>query len=495
MTAECDRLGISRPKDSDGKPLPCLMNFVRAFVEDRYRPETSKVNARASTYSIFNDTLETYYNTKLYSLNRFNFEAGYPFLIPRAVGYSAGLINYFFRGKIDLVPDPTDPNAYLIYNNGKEELKGAFTLYYDDVNGDRRSAARWDTATHLPDSQGVLAPNGGSMRVPTVSPYLSPAPQTPGKYLLVFHGDMGEEKLLPTSFPYVGGVAAKVVEINPLGFLTPLGQIIGAPGSYVAYVATNNLAQYGAIDWKGEGQQTISWDSYDRYFGSPYGSVIYWRGKAFATAPDGYYIAGAAINRAQNVIVAVLHQYINNEPYIEESVWSYPLFTDGIEGNPPVWTLLGIIPHDADTFSKERRPTPWHFNSEGTEARSIYYGKDHGGGELPFTVETQTGPWTCERTDITHVRAVHVSTAGVSTNVVQSAEMTIGNQFSHEVAVSYDELPSGHYNRISDGVSQVDATGSLVLAVDYSLSQQQWVIAELEIAYTTSSTVDVWWGR
>ncbi|MBL0037922.1 MAG: hypothetical protein IPP36_03950 [Nitrosomonadales bacterium] len=44
---------------------------------------------------------------EIFSLNRFNFHTAQSLLIPRAVGYSAGLINYFFRGKmqISLPPD------------------------------------------------------------------------------------------------------------------------------------------------------------------------------------------------------------------------------------------------------------------------------------------------------------------------------------------------------------------------------------------------------
>ncbi|MBI4654075.1 MAG: hypothetical protein HY752_03680 [Nitrospirae bacterium] len=47
-------------------------------------------------------------------------------LIPRAVGYSAGLLNYFFRGDIDLVDDATTGSGYVIVNNTEEDMNGTF---------------------------------------------------------------------------------------------------------------------------------------------------------------------------------------------------------------------------------------------------------------------------------------------------------------------------------------------------------------------------------
>ncbi len=74
---------------------------------------------KASTLSIFDQDMQAkglrvvyndsdgtsiYYADRLFALNRFNFDAAHETLIPKAVSYSAGLINYFFRGsfKIEL---------------------------------------------------------------------------------------------------------------------------------------------------------------------------------------------------------------------------------------------------------------------------------------------------------------------------------------------------------------------------------------------------------
>ena len=93
-TALCQEIsqksGIPLPTGPVGQQLPCLMTFIRSRVNDAYRPSTSRDNEKASTLSIFDDQLTTYNNTRLYTLNRLNFDAAYEFLLPRAVAYSGG---------------------------------------------------------------------------------------------------------------------------------------------------------------------------------------------------------------------------------------------------------------------------------------------------------------------------------------------------------------------------------------------------------------------
>ncbi len=64
-------------------------------------------NPRASSRSIFDWDLTTYggtTNMRAYALNRINYDVAQSILIPRAVNYSAGLINFFFRGKLTVKP-------------------------------------------------------------------------------------------------------------------------------------------------------------------------------------------------------------------------------------------------------------------------------------------------------------------------------------------------------------------------------------------------------
>ncbi|MBZ0092500.1 MAG: hypothetical protein K8F27_09800 [Sulfuricellaceae bacterium] len=194
--------------------LTGTMAFFGNWVEDRYTGQRT-LNPMASTLSIFDADLEKVQSKKLFTLNRFNFGVAHGFLIPRAVGYSAGLINYFFRGKIDFVPDPNNAGNYIIKNLGPETMSGDFTLYYDAVDGKRYPVAG-DAPTKTWTGRVITASNpadpvSGYLGNLTFTPPTDPAPKTSGEYMLVFSGDMGEEKAMPGVD--AGAVAAKVVVV------------------------------------------------------------------------------------------------------------------------------------------------------------------------------------------------------------------------------------------------------------------------------------------
>jgi len=84
------------------------------------------VSPKASTLSIFDQDLRargvfvtyndgditpTYQTHRLFDLNRFNLDEAHEVLIGRAVSYSAGFINHFFRGKLDVTAPATGPFA------------------------------------------------------------------------------------------------------------------------------------------------------------------------------------------------------------------------------------------------------------------------------------------------------------------------------------------------------------------------------------------------
>ncbi len=84
------------------------------------------VEQKASTLSLFDQDLQPrglkvlyvtefgsagYYTDKLFALNRFNFDDAHPLLIKAAVSYSAGIVNYFFRGKLQVLPPDSGPYA------------------------------------------------------------------------------------------------------------------------------------------------------------------------------------------------------------------------------------------------------------------------------------------------------------------------------------------------------------------------------------------------
>ena len=104
-----------------GSLLHGKLTFIGTPYEDRYLGVTG-FNPRTSTYSIFTDDLTRRGALPGYTLNRFNFDEAQAILIPRAVGYSAGLLDYFFRGKLEI--SAPDQYAYAVaqYSTGNEHF-------------------------------------------------------------------------------------------------------------------------------------------------------------------------------------------------------------------------------------------------------------------------------------------------------------------------------------------------------------------------------------
>jgi hypothetical protein len=170
------------------------IQFIMTDVEDALRPSETRRNRRASTYSIFDEDLKRVGSgRRIYALNRFNLLEAHRFLLPRAVGYSAGLINYFFRGRIDLEREPGKPGLWRIRNLGPETMEGRFALYYDDKDGVRRAVdlpSRW--ASMSVGAKGAES-DGDVIKDLQFTPPASPPPANPGEYMLVFSGTMGQE--------------------------------------------------------------------------------------------------------------------------------------------------------------------------------------------------------------------------------------------------------------------------------------------------------------
>ncbi len=109
-------------------------------------------------------------------------------LIPRAVGYSAGLLNYFFRGELNMEEDTDTGSGYVIVNNTEEDMEGTFEIYYDDVNDNRK-----------PVSQGIYnfslnALSSGNNKSSNIDFTLPEDAKEPDKYMLVFKGRLGNEE-------------------------------------------------------------------------------------------------------------------------------------------------------------------------------------------------------------------------------------------------------------------------------------------------------------
>jgi len=94
-----------------GTSLRGRVRFIGTPYDDLYLG-VGGFNPRTSAYSIFDADLARRGLTPIYTLNRFTFEEAEKILVPRAVGYSAGLIDHFFRGRIEIAAP--DKHAYAI---------------------------------------------------------------------------------------------------------------------------------------------------------------------------------------------------------------------------------------------------------------------------------------------------------------------------------------------------------------------------------------------
>ncbi|MDB6110874.1 MAG: hypothetical protein JWR69_2624, partial [Pedosphaera sp.] len=105
-------------------------------------------------------------------------------LIPKAVKYSTGLIDYFFRGQLGISPlASTNGTYYITITNasGQPFAGGAFHLFHDAADGVRTELIGADFST---DYSGTLASGG------TVSASFNPPTNAVG-YILVYQGTIG----------------------------------------------------------------------------------------------------------------------------------------------------------------------------------------------------------------------------------------------------------------------------------------------------------------
>jgi hypothetical protein len=126
-------------------------------------------------------------------------------LLPRAVGYSAALLDYFFRGRLTVERGPAEVVAGVVRvrvrNLGDERMTGKVTLYYDDPkDGLRKAVGRQPRGFDID-----LAP-GSAVEFFFYTLDVPEPARTEGRYLAVFAGRLGNEP---------DAVAATHVQIAP----------------------------------------------------------------------------------------------------------------------------------------------------------------------------------------------------------------------------------------------------------------------------------------
>jgi hypothetical protein len=102
-------------------PSGVLVTFFPSYVDDQFRQEGGpSLHPYAASASIFDPEFRTSSGQRLTTVNRFTFAKDHEYLIPRAVAYSAGLINYFFRGQMEI--EAPDEGVYAVVDHAEANL-------------------------------------------------------------------------------------------------------------------------------------------------------------------------------------------------------------------------------------------------------------------------------------------------------------------------------------------------------------------------------------
>jgi hypothetical protein len=162
----------------DGAPAPAPLTVFGNWIVD---PLTgaSDLNPRMTTHSIFDQRLIERGEPPIFALNCFNVDAQADRLLRRAVGHSAALLRYFFRGQLEM--EVSNAGVRIANWTPGEAMAGTFELYHDADDGTRRRLATWTVQ---------LAPQQYSQHLST--PRL-PQSSASAPCLLVFRGTLGQE--------------------------------------------------------------------------------------------------------------------------------------------------------------------------------------------------------------------------------------------------------------------------------------------------------------
>lgn len=133
-----------------------------------------------------------------FSTNEMVFEDNYAILLPRAVAFSAGLINHFFAGKVDVTRPASGP-GWTIRNLSGQPMTGTFALHYEDG-----AQIRYPVAP----AGGLVSTWTGTLAAGESTPALAEPSASSALLVGIFQGTIGAETTLPR-------VAGKVITYTP----------------------------------------------------------------------------------------------------------------------------------------------------------------------------------------------------------------------------------------------------------------------------------------
>ena len=129
-------------------------------------------------------------------------------LLPRAVAYSAGLLDYFFRGDLDFqvtldkdetaatdqAPRPPYRFALVIQNRGNDPMVGDFVLYADTGGSDSPDSWHRELVVAKNFVLSRAGEWGSTYPMPSQTPFFFTPPANLKRLILVFKGTLGAEQ-------------------------------------------------------------------------------------------------------------------------------------------------------------------------------------------------------------------------------------------------------------------------------------------------------------
>lgn len=453
--------------------VDCEIEFVASAIASPW-PGEAATNPRASSLSLFDAeflrygkryTYASQYSNgeesldRSFTLNHFNFETAYRYLIPRAVAHSAGLINHFFRGRMEMVDAGLDGEQTRIRVrntsvSGNDFGPGTFRLFYESYDGSRKPLPI-ETGGDLKSGQfGIGKTHELTFVAPEDIDLIRDDP-----YVLVYEGNIGVESAVAgLVFDAPGGLGGFVYDAQRLTLVSN-GQSLRSEelGNGLLYRRNGfwkrrplgGYIRIGQIDWKGwyvDGRPTrnLSWDHG--------GLGIFSGGKLFATAPCP--ILSAALQKNGDGVPWLVTVCGRNS---KDVVLRRPAVRNA---EATGWAQLAEFENPPNL--KDAQQTAWRFNGEGTEAQGLRALK-------PMSGQPPSG--------LNQYARLKINVTGSDASLSD-----VGNtQIVRQVNIDHDyDCPAGTVT-----TSDVTTTGGeTIIAVDYI--DQQEVFATLKASEARS---------
>jgi len=189
--------------DWQGNPLAGggSVTLLKHDVPDPLNPSQAAAAVPLTTVGVWDQFLKQQNYFPEYSLNVYNYDAMANLLIPRAVAYSAGFINYFFRARITIqswigtYDNISNQPAYSIgvrnvSASGNDMSNGKFEVFYDATDGTRKRLPLLNGTDQVGSTALVTgATQTLTAQIPTDRDSAKP-------YIFVFTGTVGKERAI-----------------------------------------------------------------------------------------------------------------------------------------------------------------------------------------------------------------------------------------------------------------------------------------------------------